>query len=518
MNLLSQKFSFQPQSNTETAVTAALPVQRIAHHGIAQDSRRAYWLIFFAIVLALLAPIWMTRYLPLADYPQALGRGYVAAHYTEVPLFQKLYEPPLNVATNRAFEAVAFVFGRVIPLDLLGRLFISAVILLFAIGCYAIPRLFHGRPMWRTMPMMFFIYSTHLVYGSINFLLGLALFFLVFAAWRSLVVRSPVRAAILLLLASPVLFLIHMAAYAFEWPAIGIALLFALQKKRISLWQAAGQLAPLLITLTLFQLFLAHGGTVSTIAFNTPYTKVMETLTLISTYRHSFDAIFALALAIILIYAFVRGTRWHLVPEAAVIGAAFYGLLLLFPGTFLAASGADVRFLIPSFVFVVASIDGTMSVRSFRIAFASILLLFVVRLASIALDWHRMSDWLAPQIALFQRVPEGGSIYPMYYDDSVSTMLERRLFPAFGVYAALEHHADYPGLLTIRKQESRDGGHYFRALSNPPAPDSLRAILDSFDYLWCYRLRPDLRVRLSRVTTVAASAGGAELLRVTKPQ
>ncbi len=401
------------------------------------------------------------------------------------------------------------------------------IIVLFASSCHFIPRLYHGRASWLALPMIFFIYSTHLIYGSINFLLGLSAFLLVFASWRSLVGKFPVRAAILLLVASPILFLIHMAAYVFEWPAIGIALLFALREppvrehplrdrppggRRITFSQAALQFAPLIVTLALFQLFFAHGGAIGSIAFNSPFTKVTETLTLISTYRRTFNVFFAIALLAILIYAYVS-SRLRFVPEAAAIGAAFYLLLLLCPGTIFAASGADVRFLIPAFVFAVASVDFTMPVGSFRIAFAAILLLFTVRLASIAMDWQRMSDWLAPQLALFARVPEGSRVYPMYYEDSVSNQLERRLFPTFGVYEAVKHHADPAGLLTIRSG-SQVGGHYLGALENPPNPDSVRAILNSFDYLWCYRLRPELKEQLDGAATLVASAGDGELLHV----
>ncbi len=478
-----------------------------------------YWLTFYSIVLVLIVPIWTIHYLPLVDYPHALGRGYIAAHYDAVPLFQRMYEPPLSIVPNMAFEALCSWAGRVVPVDLLGRIFISAIIFLFALGCHSVARLFAGGNSWTALPMIFFIYSTHLKYGNINFLFALAVFLLLYALWRRSVVAHPWSAALLLTLILPVTFLSHLATYAFEWVAVGLSLVFLAKQRQLTLPHIIGQLVALLLPLVLFQLFLSHGGTVGRLSFNSPLMKLVETLTLISTYRRWFDVIFLASLLVITIYSLRKIERFHISKEAATIGLTFYALLLATPSTFFTSNGADVRFLIPSFVFSIASIRFSISSRDLRTTLALLLIVSLVRIGVIVFDWNAMNQWLEPQMALLEKVPSESRFYPLSLPDS-SRSLEGKLFPAFGIYPIVANGSYHPALLTIRSQHpvvGRDGGHYLPPefqdkpeLSN----ERLRQILDSNDYLWCYRLSPQILHSLEPFTEVASTGRNALLLRV----
>ena len=517
MNPLSRKFSFPSQSNTEPTLSAVLPVQSIVH-----DARRAYWLIFFAIVLALLAPIWITRYLPLVDYPHALARGYIAAHYHDVPSFERLYNPPLSIVPNMAFETAAYLFGKWMDVEILGKLFISVFIFLFALGCHAVFKAFSEKPSWLALPAIFFIYSTHLVYGNVNFLLGLSLFLLLFAAWYRWFPTCPGRASLLLLIGAPVLCLVHLSTLAFEWAAIGLVLWMAWWAGQISLSRALGLFSPLLLPLVLLATFLTHGGTTGTIAFNTVREKLLETATLISTYRHGFDLVYLLLLLGVALFVCLRSSSIAVERHALVIGVAFYFLLWVTPGTIFTSSGADVRYLIPSFIFLLASVRLTLSRREFALALGSILVLAMVRIAFITSDWQTMSGWMAPQIALWNSVPEGSRVYPIYYADSIRNDLERKLIPNVGIYAILTRHIYDPAFQALREQDAvtaRDGGHIMADIprANDLTPQVERNILHQSDYLWCYKITSSTLREFAPDTRWVGAAGHAIILQVLNP-
>ena len=489
-----------------------------ATNEVQPSQMRLYWLLWCLVVGVLLIPIWTTRYLPLVDYPHALARGYIAAHYDDVASFQQIYERPLAVVPNLGFEAIAKVAGRVMNIELIGRLTWTLTIGLFALGCHLISVTFFGKPLWTSLLAIFFIYSTHLFYGNINFLLGLALFLILFAVWRRLFVDRPWLSAILLLLGTPINFLIHLGTYAFEATAIGISLLFALRSNKISYLRAVGQVAPVAATLLLFKLFLTHGGTVGQIAFNGPIEKLLETASLISTYRHSWDAVYVILLLVTVIFVVRKKSSLYFQPEALTIGCAFYLFLWLCPGTLFTSSGADVRFLVPAFVFGLLSVRFVMEKRTLQYCIGFLILLGSVRIVLIDVDWHSLSDRIAPQIALWQELPAGASAYPLYYRDSLAVRPDGKLLPVIGLYGILNRQIYNPIFYAFREQHPI----VFRTLPDFKPLNTAHDLTQSFaatqllhyDYIWCYRISQEGLTNLKKSGHAIDSADGAILMKM----
>src|ERR1700739_3332478 len=80
----------------------------------------------FIIAIALLAPIWMVEFPPLLDYPNHLARSFVLMHLNDPHFnFSKFYRADWVAYPYLGMDAVLAVLGRLFPIEIAGRLFLS---------------------------------------------------------------------------------------------------------------------------------------------------------------------------------------------------------------------------------------------------------------------------------------------------------------------------------------------------------------------------------------------------------
>ncbi len=157
-----------------------------------EDRRRARtgsaWLgdtlLFAALAVVLLLPMAATRIPLLVDYPNHLARMHVLASDADTPALHAIFRIDWSFIPNMAMDLVVPPLAQLMPLTTAGKIFIALAILLPPLGVIALHRAWFTRRSWwpwiGVLPAM----SAFLMYGFLNYLVGLGLA-LLGAAWHA---------------------------------------------------------------------------------------------------------------------------------------------------------------------------------------------------------------------------------------------------------------------------------------------------------------------------------------------
>lgn len=182
---------------------------------LAQEHRAA--LVAFTCALACavaLVPIWSVEFPPLQDYPAHMARMHILANLEQSPALQAIYEIRWQFLPNLVMDVLVPPLSRILPLFDAGRVFISAIIIMWIIGPLALHRALFGRVSFWPLIASFFAYNWCLSKGLLNFAFGAGLSFLVLAAWVGCQNWPALRRLILFSVLSTVLFFCHFIAFA----------------------------------------------------------------------------------------------------------------------------------------------------------------------------------------------------------------------------------------------------------------------------------------------------------------
>ncbi len=165
-----------------------------------QLETRAATVAYWTAVLLVSASVLVPRLLPAVDYPQHLALADVARRLLD-PRAPEHARYWINYFTyNGLFHVVVAELGRLLPIELAGRLVVASSLALLGGGALALVRTL-GRPPSHAALFVPAIYSFSLGWGFVNFTLGTAL--AVTAA--ALVARALVRPSATLFAATALL-------------------------------------------------------------------------------------------------------------------------------------------------------------------------------------------------------------------------------------------------------------------------------------------------------------------------
>lgn len=174
----------------------------------------AHWFAvsFTVMLLAAAAPIFATTLPPLSDYANHLARMHVLAWHTIIPELDQLYLVHWSVIPNLLMDAVVPPLVPLLGVVHSGQVFLVVTLLSLATGPLAIHRALYGRISPMPLAAFLFLYNGILLYGLMNYLLGLGIALWGVAGWimmrdRSIWLRLGAATAIVL-----VLFFCHLFA------------------------------------------------------------------------------------------------------------------------------------------------------------------------------------------------------------------------------------------------------------------------------------------------------------------
>jgi hypothetical protein len=476
--------------------------------------------VLVSLILAVV-PVWAVEYMPFGDYPIHLARTYVIYHYDDVPFFRQCYELLREPIPNVAEEFVIPLFMRVTSVYVAGKISLSLSIAIFTLGVYLLSRRVPARRgMWLAVLAPFLFYCNQLFWGTLNFLVGVGLFFIVFALWdRFRANWTPLRWAAILLLA-PLVYLSHLSGYVFLLIAAIIAeLLDAYRERRLRFGHRALSIAPLLPPLILYKLFMSGSGRLGEVVWATLEKKAIA---LFPFFIHilPIDAamLVVLAMGIVLTIYYRKSVRIDALY--LTIAITFGVLYLVCPRILFTSSGADVRIILPTWILLLLAIDWGAPKQVGRILFIILLAVFIARDLALAWQWQMDSKRVADQIELLRQVPVGSRVFSEYGFTEQQGRMQRDIRPLghAASYVTIERNAFTNAVIAVRGQQPlvlRDTLDD-RMVMDTSSEHQWSYALSRFDYVWYCGAPGTYPATLRAGSDSIASKGYGELWKVRR--
>lgn len=170
-------------------------------------------LVYLLLTLAALYPVFSVTVPPLVDYPNHLARAHILAEIADQPLLRERYAVGWAVVPNLAMDLIVPPLAAVMSVFDAGRVFVAATLLMLVAGTLALHRVLHGRVGWWPAAVYLLLYNHVLAWGFLNYLFGVGLFLLTFAAWIACERWPPWARLAVFSLASSLLFFCHLFAF-----------------------------------------------------------------------------------------------------------------------------------------------------------------------------------------------------------------------------------------------------------------------------------------------------------------
>jgi hypothetical protein len=344
----------------------------------------------FAVLFALAClPVLFTANLPLFDYPNHLARMYLLDTLPTSPVLRQYYTIAWRPLPNLAMDLIVPPLGHVVPLAVAGKLFVLLTLFLLAVGPALLHRALFGA--WSNVPLLAFLllYGRILLWGFLNYLFGLGLAFVLFAAWLLLRSRAPPMRLVLGTCFVLVLYFAHLEALGVYAVLLGAYEIQAAwqspeaRHKRLLRLVLAG--LPFLLPLAI--LLLDTHGLNATIGFSPLGRKFDLLFGIFDAEDRMLDIVcFAVAVGALTIALW---RRWLTLAPAMRLPLIALGVTYLaMPTHILSAFGADHRLPLAMGLVLVASLRWAGSARTEARFMLGAAMLFAVRLGAIMLSWH----------------------------------------------------------------------------------------------------------------------------------
>lgn len=454
-----------------------------------------YALAIAAVLAVALLPIALVTWPPLNDYPFRLASIRILQQIDPPGFFSTFYERRSFLVPNVATDLVVLGLARLMPLELAGRVFLALVQALTLGGTVWLHHVVTGRRRdpWPLVAALF-LHNWILLFGFLNFQLGVALILWALGAWllvreRPVLVRLGVGVP-----AALVLFFCHMLAFGFYAIVIAAIELGAAYERRgtpvragLDLAAGAAQFAP---GLALFMRSSTFGGGSGGVEFEPhwwwkPFAFARHFMSG-NLYADGLTVLGGVLLLTLLVTSARVRLAHRLVPAVMALAVAF----LVMPFGFYTAVHLDIRVPLLLWFVAVAALQVDFTSRAAATGFATAAaLLLVARTAIIGADWREFDRVYDDVLDSFTAMPDGSALVVATAAGPPASLSEwmghwrpqlthvhalasvRR--PVFSV-AAWAHPAQQPFTIRPRFQ----GIYAFQ--NNNPAPVASVAALRSF--------------------------------------
>jgi branched-subunit amino acid transport protein AzlD len=223
-------------ASVEAAATAALPRSRFF-------MRRVRLPAAYAVLGAVaLSPLFWAAVPPLVDYPNHLARMAVLANVGPSALHAN-YVADWRFLPNLAMDLFVPSLARLMPLEVAGRLFIAATLILLVAGTAALHRALHGKVGIWPLCSLLFVYNFVFWYGFLNYLFGLGAALLGFAAWIATANWRPFTRIVVFAGIASAIFVLHLFAFGVYGLLVGSYEFGAILRRRSGAADALARLA-----------------------------------------------------------------------------------------------------------------------------------------------------------------------------------------------------------------------------------------------------------------------------------
>ncbi|HEX3249089.1 MAG TPA: hypothetical protein VHS05_06660 [Pyrinomonadaceae bacterium] len=486
-----------------------------------------YWCTLGAVSILLCLPVLSVTYVPLVDYPNHLARVHILYQYADVSAYPSTYYRVLEPIPNLAIDLIVPLMLPFIDILAAGKIFLVLTILLFVTGCHQLGKTIHGRPTWLVLPCLFFFYNSMLLYGFVNYMVGMGLFCVTVACRLKLRNEWTERRLLTLTLLSLLAFIAHLSAYAFLGVTFVVVTAWDYFTGKEKLYRSALSLTPLLVPLACFVVFMKGTGTIGHIEWNTMSGKLIGMLALTLSYKYTLDLLLVGGFLGIFIVLVTRIQSLQVDPAIFTSGTVFAILYLLSPKVLFGSSAADVRFILPAALLLTLSLKVSILPHTKKVLLSLFVLLASVRVVCIWRTWVSLNEGIATDVEDLKKLPVGARVYPIFVlpEDRQAQKVERSLNHVVH-YATIYRHAFVPTLFAYEGQQPL----LFRATPPYIGPDQWQTeqwvqhsdewipLLANYDYVWAHRADGSLEELLHTRCTKINETGAFSLWRVDQHQ
>jgi hypothetical protein len=482
-------------------------------------------LLALLLLVLLVLPIWLYRYVPLGDYPNHLARMEILSFYDHSPHLQDLYIRDRRLLPDLGMDMVVPVLRQYFSLEVSGKLFLTGLLLLYSAGTVALGAALYGRPTMRALLLWPSFYNSTLLWGLINYVSGVCLFVL----WAALLIytvstddRRPRLVNYALLVIGAVLcYVAHLTAFLMccvTWGMLVIRSLTLERRVAVPLLLCG---TSLIIPVALYAHVLITGSNAR--ALDPALTHL----------------VWAWPGKLTHVVIFTRGYNWRedLIPTLLLLGAFGYCLvrartrpwlsIALWPALGLFAAylvlplnanadtwGLDARFFWPACLFLVFALPASgWTVREKGVLALVTFLAWGLHIEAISDNWRALSYATANIIKVLDQLPEGARLYPVC-GKSPNADIEKdiRALCHVAEYAVVTRRAIDPALFTM------PGGNSIVFRTPPPRyhQEGEMNQFAGYDYVWSIAPPAEVEDYLSSHADPLGTSSGFVLWRLRK--
>lgn len=395
------------------ATAAHPPAQSIPHRRSISMPAAALALMAIAALL----PFALVRLPSMTDLAGHIGRYHVMMDAGSSPWLRLYYAFEWRLVGNLGGDLVVRALAPWLGVERAAWLMAASLAPLTLAGIAAVSRAAHGRVVPGAVLAGLFVLSNPLMFGFVNYVLGFAVALFAFAAWIALRERSlPLH----LLVLAPLVFLTWLA-HAMAWGTLALMVggfeLARLWERRDRAALADALLRCLVFAPPVLLTILWRSGSEGVLfAYGTAVwkRKIMNWIVVLRGEAKIID----IATPVLVALA-VGATLWKRVQaidaRIATGGALLALATFVMPMTLMGSWGADERLVPAAVIVLLLSLRWTGSTRAAQALVLAALVLFGVRTAMIARDWHAADAKYQAALGALDRVPVGARIHALAF-------------------------------------------------------------------------------------------------------
>lgn len=408
-------------------------------------------LAFVLIGLAAL-PLLMADTPPIFDYPSHLARVHILAHLDAVPAFASNFTADSLLLPNVLSDLVLLALAPALGIELAGKVLLGLLLVLTVTGTLALGSAATGRPSVWPLLAAALAWNEVMLWGFLNYMLGVGLLLWGLAAWLYLGRRSRGGQLAAGAAFAVVLLLAHMVAFGLF--AVGIAALelghawtARLRALRSAARRLAASAAIFVPALALYLAASPANGLPLELRFDfTAWQKLSPFTRLLSTGNTVLDTT-TLVAACVAILVLLASRRVTLHRGLAGLAAIYTLLVLTLPYSAMGSYFLDSRIALPAALLLAAALAPARPAPRSALIFALGLVLAVgARGALMAQDWARQDRGFAAVRQSLEELPAGAILVPaeaapFELGDWFTTRHVRPAHEHTAAYAALQRNS-----------------------------------------------------------------------------
>jgi hypothetical protein len=387
--------------------------------------RRAFRLeplVFAALVVATLAPIWLVPYFPSQDGGSHLETASVFLRYAD-PLYSKYYELNLSVGPNWVVTLLLGGLMLVFSPAVAEKILVSGYVVLFALSARLALGAIRAESRWLAPAALLLVFNLPLHMGFYNFCLSLGLLLLVVGYYLRRHPRWTIPSTAALAALAVLLYLCHPVSLVMAAAFIGI----------LSVWpwpvppwrQPRASLAPLVAlapAVALLATFVTREG--SDLSGGRSRREVRLTDFLFLRAYDDFErwlcygvfAVFGLAVAyrLVTLRRQPEQARW---ASLAFVVLVLTGIYAAVPDMLAGGTMVKMRLTIYPFLGLLLWLGAGVYARWFRgLLLAAIVALLAVQLGHFTGRYRAINERLAVYYSAAEHLPAGATLLPLCFD------------------------------------------------------------------------------------------------------